>query len=107
MGAKALIVGGMPDHIHILASIQATLTISDFVKNIKVWSSKWLKEIGPAYRGFAWQDGYGAFSVSHSVIPKTISYISNQAEHHKKLSFREEYIQMLRANEIEYDEKYL
>lgn len=105
--AKAIAVGGMPDHIHMLVSIPATITISEFVKNLKVWSSKWLKSQGSSYRGFAWQDGYGAFSVSHSFIPKTVSYIANQAEHHKKVSFREEYLQMLRANEIEYDEKYL
>lgn len=106
-GAKAIVVGGMPDHIHMLVSIPATITISEFVKNIKVWSSKWLKSQGAAYRGFAWQDGYGAFSVSHSVIPKTISYITNQAEHHKKISFREEYISFLKANDIAYEEKYL
>jgi REP element-mobilizing transposase RayT len=106
-GAKAIVVGGMPDHIHMLVSIPATITISELIKNIKVWSSKWLKTQDSAYRGFAWQDGYGAFSVSHSVISKTISYIANQAEHHKKISFREEYISFLKANGIAYDEKYL
>ena len=106
-GAKAIVVGGMPDHIHMLVSIPATITISELIKNIKVWSSKWLKTQDSAYRGFAWQDGYGAFSVSHSVIPKTISYIANQAEHHQKVSFREEYISFLKANDIAYDEEYL
>ena len=106
-GVKALAIGGMPDHIHMLVSIPATITISDFIKNTKVWSSKWLKSLGDSYRGFAWQDGYGAFSVSHSVIPATINYIANQAEHHKKTSFREEYIRFLQANEIAFDEKYL
>ena len=106
-GVKAIAIGGMPDHIHMLVSIPATITISDFIKNTKVWSSKWLKSLGDSYRGFAWQDGYGAFSVSHSVIPATINYIANQAEHHKKTSFREEYIRFLQANEIAFDEKYL
>lgn len=106
-GVKAIAVGGMPDHIHMLVSMPATITVSEFVKNVKVWSSKWLKTLGDAYRGFAWQDGYGAFSVSHSVVPKTINYIANQLEHHKKMSFREEYIQILRANEIMFDEQYL
>lgn len=106
-GAKAIAVGGMSDHIHMLVSIPATVTISDFVKNVKVWSSKWLKTLGNDYFNFAWQDGYGAFSVSHSVVPRTISYIANQAEHHKVLSFREEYLRFLQANEIEYDERYL
>ena len=106
-GAKAIAIGGMTDHIHMLVSLPATLTVSEFAKNIKVWSSKWLKTLGPAYRGFAWQDGYGAFSVSHSIIPKTINYIATQAEHHKKMTFREEYLKILQANEIEYDERYV
>lgn len=106
-GVKAIAVGGMPDHIHMLVSIPATITISDFVKNCKVWSSKWLKSQGNTYCGFSWQDGYGAFSVSYSVLPKAISYIANQAEHHRKMSFREEYLRFLQANEIMYDEKYL
>lgn len=106
-GANAIAVGGMTDHVHMLVSLPAMVTVSEFVKNVKVWSSKWLKMLGGAYRGFAWQDGYGAFSVSHSVIPKTISYIANQAEHHKKMTFREEYLRMLQANEIMYDEQYV
>ena len=106
-GAKAIAVGGMPDHMHMLVSIPATITVSEFVKNLKVWCSKWLKMLGDAYCGFAWQDGYGAFSVSHSVISKTISYIANQAEHHKEMTFRQEYLRMLKANELEYDEKYV
>lgn len=106
-GAKALSVGGMPDHIHMLVSIPATIAVSEFVKNVKVWSSKWLKALGDTYRGFAWQDGYGAFSVSHSVLPKTVNYIANQSEHHKKMTFMEEYKRILQANEITYEEKYL
>lgn len=105
--ATAIIIGGMPDHIHMLVSVPATLSVAEFVKNIKVWSSKWLKAFGGAYRGFAWQDGYGAFSVSHSMIPKTVSYIANQQEHHKKLTFREEYLRILQANEIVYEEQYI
>ena len=105
--AKAIAVGGMPDHIHMLVSMPATITVSEFVKNVKVWSSKWLKMLGNTYRNFAWQDGYGAFSVSHSIVPKTISYIANQAEHHKRVSFREEYVSFLKANDIDYDEKFL
>lgn len=90
-----------------LVSIPATIAVSEFVKNVKVWSSKWLKALGDTYRGFAWQDGYGAFSVSHSVLPKTVNYIANQSEHHKKMTFMEEYKRILQANEITYEEKYL
>ena len=102
-----IMVGGEPDHIHILASIPSTITVADFVMNIKKSSSKWIKTIGDRYRLFAWQDGYGAFSVSHSVIPKTIAYIARQEEHHRTVSAREEYKRFLNANELEYDEKYI
>ena len=106
-GACPISIGGMPDHVHLLATLPATLTLSEFVKNVKMWSSKWIKTRSPKYAHFAWQDGYGAFSVSSSVIPKAVAYISNQAEHHKKRSFREEYISFLKSNNIPYDEKYL
>ena len=102
-----IMVGGEPDHIHILSSIPSTITVADYVMNIKKSSSKWIKNIGDRYRLFAWQDGYGAFSVSHSVIPKTIAYIASQEEHHRKISTREEYKRFLDANELEYDEKYI
>jgi REP element-mobilizing transposase RayT len=104
---KPIMVGGEPDHIHLLVSIPSTVTVADFVMNVKKNSSKWLKTVDSAYRAFAWQDGYGAFSVSHSVIPKTIKYIANQEEHHKRVSMRDEYRSFLEANGIEYDERYI
>ena len=91
MNGKAIMIGGEPDHVHILTTIPSTITVAEFVMKIKKNSSKWLKTLGSYYRAFAWQDGYGAFSVSHSVIPKTIAYISNQEEHHRKMTMKEEY----------------
>lgn len=100
-------IGGMPDHIHILSSLPKTMSLSDFVRDIKAASSKWIKTQGEYYRAFEWQEGYGAFSVSPSLLDKTINYIRNQAEHHRKRTFAEEYKQFLDAYHIEYDEKYL
>ena len=99
-------VGGRPDHIHILTSLPKSMTIVDFVRTIKINSSKWIKTIDEKYRNFAWQDGYGAFSVSPSLLDKTMNYIKNQEEHHKKRAFQEEYKMFLDAYGVEYDEKY-
>ena len=101
------IVGGRPDHIHILTTLPKTTSLSDFMMNIKKGCSKWIKEIDGRYSKFAWQDGYGAFSVSYSMREKTINYIANQEEHHRKRTFREEFKLFLEANGIDYDERYL
>ncbi|MBP3764007.1 MAG: transposase [Bacteroidales bacterium] len=107
LGGVPIIVGGMPDHIHMLVALPRTMSIADFMMNVKKGSSKWIKGIDGRYRSFAWQEGYGAFSVSHSMKEKTINYISTQEVHHRKKSFMEEYRSFLEANGIEYDERYL
>lgn len=99
-------VGGRPDHIHILASLPKSMSIVDFVRIIKINSSKWIKTIDEKYKFFAWQDGYGAFSVSPSLIEKTVNYIQKQEEHHQKRTFEEEYKLFLDAYGVEYNEKY-
>ena len=96
-------IGGQPDHVHILTSLPKTIALSDFCRLIKANSSKWIKTVDPYYRFFAWQDGYGAFSVSPSLIDKTINYIRNQEEHHKKRSFQDELKIFLEAYGIDYD----
>ena len=83
LGGVAYIVGGMPDHVHVLASLPKTMTLSDFVKQIKTESSRWIKKRHARYHAFSWQDGYAAFSVSSSILEKTRIYIQNQAEHHQ------------------------
>ena len=93
--------GGVNDHVHILCSLPKSMAVSDFVRTIKSNSSKWIKSLDLYYRKFEWQAGYGAFSVSPSIIDKTIRYINNQAEHHKKVLFKDEYMEFLRVYNVE------
>ena len=106
LGGVAIAIGGMPDHVHILCGLPKTVALADFVRGVKADSSKWLKRLG-GYDQFAWQEGYGAFSVSPSLLDKTIRYIGGQAEHHKKRTFQEEYKLFLEAYGISYDERYV
>ena len=99
-------IGGTYNHVHILTSLPKSMALTDFIKEIKANSSKWIKQLDAHYSQFAWQDGYGAFSVSPSLLDKTIQYIRNQEEHHKKRSFNEEYRLFLDAYGIDYDERY-
>ena len=100
-------IGGRTDHIHILASLPKTMALSEFVRTIKSNSSRWIKDIDVCYKMFEWQEGYGAFSVSPTLLDKTINYIRSQEEHHAKRNTKEEYKMFLDAYGIEYDEQYL
>jgi len=102
-----LAIGGQPDHIHILCTLPKSISLSDFIRVIKAESSKWIKTVDIHYKKFSWQNGYGAFSVSPSLVNKTIRYIQNQEEHHRKHTFHEEYVLFLEAYGIEYDKRYL
>jgi REP element-mobilizing transposase RayT len=104
---QPILIGGMPDHIHLALGLPSTLAASKAMQQIKGASSKWIKETFPRFGEFAWQDGYGAFSVSKSVLPTVASYIERQPEHHRKTTFQEEFLTLLKLHEIEYDEKYL
>jgi REP element-mobilizing transposase RayT len=106
-GNKMLAINGMPDHIHIFIGYKPTTAIPDLVKDIKVASNVWVKENKLSNNAFAWQDGYGAFSYSRSHIDEVIRYIQNQEQHHKKNSFREEYVAFLKRFDIDFDDKYL
>lgn len=99
-------VGGRPDHIHILASMPKTMSLAEFVRTVKSNSSKWIKTLDRYYEPFMWQEGYGAFSVSASVLDKTAKYIKNQKARHRERSFVDEYKQFLDAYHVEYDERY-
>ena len=107
IGGVVIQIGGVSDHIHILSSLPKNMSIADFVRTIKIESSKWIKTIDDKYQSFAWQNGYGAFSVSSSVIPKVVEYINDQKEHHRVKTFAEEYLGLLNAYGIEYDERYI
>jgi putative transposase len=107
LGPKVMALYCMPDHTHLFVSMKPDIRISDFVRDVKSNSSKWMNENKPSNFRFAWQEGYGAFSYSKSQKTQVIQYVLNQAEHHKKKTFREEYIAFLEKFEIAYDEKYL
>lgn len=104
---KLLAIGGMPDHIHILIGYNVNEKIPDLVEEIKTSSSRWIKEQKLSPFKFEWQKGYGAFTHSKAQINTVVNYILNQQIHHKKKSFREEYIEILAKNEVDYDERYL
>ncbi len=104
---KALLVGGIENHVHLLIGIPASLSVSQALQLVKGGSSGWMKETFPALSGFAWQDGYAAFTVSKSQIPEIEQYIRNQREHHRLKSFEEEYRAFLNKHEIDYNEEYL
>jgi REP element-mobilizing transposase RayT len=95
------------DHIHLFASLPSTITIADFVGVVKSNSSRWVHRSFPKRRAFAWQEGYGAFSVSKSEEDKVIRYILNQEHHHAKRNFKDEFLEFLHKYKIEYDERYL
>ena len=104
---KALAIGGMFDHLHALLSLPSTMSFAKAVQLIKGGSSKWIHDSMAKYRNFEWQEGYGAFSVSASQVKKTIAYINNQKQHHRKRSFKEEFIELLDKHHIEYDRRYV
>lgn len=103
----ALKVGGIENHTHVLIMAKPIISPSDIAKYLKGDSSKWIKTEFPELKDFAWQDGYGVFSVSKSNAPDVIEYIKNQREHHKRQTFEEEYVALLTLNGIEYDERYV
>jgi putative transposase len=104
---ETLIVGGVEDHAHSLFALSRIYPIAKVVKEIKRTSSGWAKDISPRLAGFYWQGGYGAFSVSQSNVKDVIAYIENQEEHHKLVTFRDEYRAFLKAYGVEYDERYV
>jgi REP element-mobilizing transposase RayT len=104
---KPIIVNGMPDHIHAFVGLRPAMAIADLARDIKNNSSNFINDHKFVKGKFAWQEGYGAFSYSLSHIGKVYDYILNQEKHHKKKTFKEEYIDLLRKFEIDHDEKYL
>ena len=106
-GMTALSVGGAADHVHALLSLPTTMPVAKAAQLIKGGSSKWARETFPRGRDFAWQEGYGAFSVSVSQLDATVAYIQGQKEHHRRRSFQEEYVAFLRKHGVEYDEDHV
>ncbi len=106
-GQKMLAINGMPDHIHFFIEMKPNCCLSDLVREVKKASNDMINDNKLSKFKFNWQEGYGAFSYSHSQIDNVVKYVMNQKEHHRKISFKEEYIDFLKKFEIEYDEKYL
>jgi REP element-mobilizing transposase RayT len=102
-----IVVGGVSDHVHLLARAGRRVTQSDWVKELKRVSSRWIKERDTRMRGFAWQGGYGVFSVSPSVLEEAEAYIRNQEEHHRKVTFQDEFRRFLRKHQLEWDEQHV
>jgi putative transposase len=100
-------IGGADDHVHIACSLSRTIAISKLVEEIKTGSSKWIKTKSDRYADFAWQNGYGAFSIGQSQLADLVRYIANQRQHHRRLTFQEEFRALLTKYQIEFDERYV
>jgi putative transposase len=107
LNSTLIAAGGMPDHVHLLVSMNKEIAVSNYLREIKAESSKWIHQTFPERREFAWQAGYGAFAVSYSQIDEVKKYIDNQVEHHRVRTFQEEFVAMLKKHHIEFDERYL
>jgi len=106
-GGIALAVNGTADHVHLLVKLRPDKSVSDVLRDLKANSSGWLHELFPDSRRFSWQNGYGAFTVSASQAGRVGEYISAQKTHHQRRSFRDELLVLLRANAVEFDERYV
>ena len=106
-GSVLIEAGGMPDHIHLLVSLGRQAAVADTVRTVKSNSSRWVHETFPSRAAFAWQSGYGAFTVSHSSLEAVREYVRGQEGHHKVWTFQDEFREFLRRHAIEWDERYV
>jgi putative transposase len=106
-GGISLELNGTEDHIHLLAKVRPDRALSDVLRDLKANATGWMHEVFPSLKDFSWQRGYGAFTVSQSNVEEVRRYIAKQKEHHRKVSFRDELIQFLQANGIEYNERFI
>jgi REP-associated tyrosine transposase len=105
--SPSLIIDGTADHIHSLFALGRTITVADLVEEVKTGSSKWIKTKGSAFRNFHWQKGYGAFSIGQSNVEQVKRYIRNQKEHHRRITFKDEYRNFLKQHKVQFDERYV
>jgi putative transposase len=106
-GASLFAINGMPDHVHILVKLKPSIQLADFVRKLKGGSSKWARQTLPGLSDFFWQDGYGAFTVGYSTKDAVLKYIRNQKEHHREKSYDAEFTELLKMQEIQYDERFV
>lgn len=107
LGGVLISINAMPDHIHIYAYMPKTCSVSKFMEVVKGNSSKWIHKTFPEKRDFSWQEGYGAFAVCKSLEKTVVQYILDQENHHRKKSFKEEFIEILKKHGVDYEEKYI
>jgi len=106
-GGVLIQIGEMPNHIHIVLKLKPVHRLSDIMQKVKGNSSKWINEQNRLVSRFGWQDGYGAFTVSESQVPVVVKYVKEQEKHHSNFSFQDEFIQILKRHQVDYNEKYL
>lgn len=107
LGGMPVIVGGYEDHVHLLLHIPAKLAVSHFIGRLKASTSRWINQSSGVPEKFGWQDGFGAFSVSPSQKSRVTRYIGSQVRHHQKVSFQDEYLNLLERHEVQYDHRYV
>ena len=105
--SPSLAIDGIRDHVRILFSLARVVAIADLVEEVKTETSKWIKTKGTEFRDFHWQKGYGAFSIGQSNVPALKRYLRNQKQHHRRVTFQDEYRKFLKSYEIDYDERYV
>jgi REP element-mobilizing transposase RayT len=107
VGGISLALNGTEDHIHLLTKLRPDRALSDVLRDLKANATGWMHDVFPSLKNFSWQRGYGAFSVSQSNVEEVRNYIARQKHHHRKTSFRDEFIQFLQVNGVEYNERFL
>jgi REP-associated tyrosine transposase len=107
LGGNVIAANSMPDHVHILLCLPPSVAVAEALRVMKTNSSRWVHQNGSRHRGFGWQTGYGAFSVSQSNAASVVKYIREQEKHHRLVTFQEEFISFLKKNGVRYDERYI
>ena len=107
IGGISLALNGTSDHVHLLAKLRPDCALSDVLRDLKANATGWMHDVFPSLKNFSWQRGYGAFTVSQANVAALRQYIARQKEHHRNISFRDEFIQFLRENDIAYDERFI
>ena len=107
LGGSSFGINGMEDHVHVVARLRPDKARADVLRDLKAGASGWMHDVFPSLSDFSWQRGYGAFTVSQSNLHQVQRYVMNQKAHHQKMSFRDEFLEFLKANEIEFDERYV
>lgn len=107
LGGISLELNGAADHVHLLAKLRPNRTVSDVLRELKASATSWMHDVLPTLTNFSWQRGYAAFTVSQSQVESVRRYIARQKEHHQKITFRDEFIEFLKVNGVEYDDRFI